>query len=260
MNIPKVVSFFSGGIGSWAATKRYVADHGADGLVLFFSDTKTEDEDLYRFLYEAAANVGGELIVSADGRDIWQVFHDKHYLGNWLVDPCSRILKRDRGDAFLKQHCDPTVTTLVMGIDWFEMGRIKGIQNGWAGWRVEFPLCGRPMLTKKQQLDWLRSEGIKPPRLYDLGFPHNNCGGFCVKAGQAHFKHLLKMLPERYRYHEEKEKELRAFLGKDVAIIRKQTNKVKSGITMEDFRLQQEQSSELTCENDEWGGCSCFSQ
>ena len=69
-------------------------------------------------------------------------------------------------------------------------------------------------------LDWLKREGIEPPRLYKLGFPHNNCGGFCIKAGQAHFLHLMKTFPDRFAYHEAKEQEIRDYLGADVSILR----------------------------------------
>jgi 3'-phosphoadenosine 5'-phosphosulfate sulfotransferase (PAPS reductase)/FAD synthetase len=54
------VVFFSGGVGSWAAGKRIAAQYGTDGLTLLFTDTRIEDPDLYRFLDDAAANVGGD--------------------------------------------------------------------------------------------------------------------------------------------------------------------------------------------------------
>ncbi len=56
----KHVVMFSGGLASWAAAKRVAAENGTDALVLLFSDTLMEDEDLYRFLDQAAADVGGE--------------------------------------------------------------------------------------------------------------------------------------------------------------------------------------------------------
>lgn len=69
------VVMFSGGVTSWAAGKRIAAAQGTDSLVLLFADTKMEDEDTYRFLPEAAANIGALLVTVADGRDPWQVFH-----------------------------------------------------------------------------------------------------------------------------------------------------------------------------------------
>lgn len=223
----KHIVFFSGGIASWAAAKRVAAAHGTSNLILFFSDTKTEDEDLYRFLREASENVGGQLIIDCDGRDIWQVFHDCRFLGNSRIDPCSRILKRDRAHRWIKENYSPEDTILYLGIDWTESHRTKSIVKAWSGWRVEFPLCDKPLLMKEQMLTQLQGEGIAVPRLYTLGFSHNNCGGFCVKAGQAHFRNLLKTMPERYAYHEQKEQELREYLGKDVTILRQQSNGIK---------------------------------
>jgi len=49
-------------------------------------------------------------------------------------------------------------------------------------------------MMKDEMMAWLVREGIALPRLYGLGFSHNNCGGFCIKAGQANFKLLLEIL------------------------------------------------------------------
>jgi len=65
----KHIVSFSGGLGSWMAAKRVADKFGTDDLYLVFTDVLIEDEDLYRFLHEAAENVGGELVVLADGRD-----------------------------------------------------------------------------------------------------------------------------------------------------------------------------------------------
>ena len=48
----------------------------------------------------------------------------------------------------------------------------------------------------------LKRHGIAKPRLYKLGYEHNNCGGFCVKAGQVQFERLYRTMPERYKWHE----------------------------------------------------------
>ncbi|MGP4029731.1 hypothetical protein [Actinomadura sp. 3N407] len=76
------VVMFSGGINSWAAARRVADEHGTGKLQLLFADTYAEDEDLYRFLEEAAAQIGAPLVRIADGRTPWQVFDDEHYLGN----------------------------------------------------------------------------------------------------------------------------------------------------------------------------------
>lgn len=256
------IVLFSGGLGSWAAAKRLSNKlkkqhrHGRRNLILLFCDTLTEDEDLYRFLHEAAANVGGKLVVLKEGRDIWQVFFDQRYLGNSRRDPCSRILKRQLTDNWLTNHFTADNAILYVGIDWTEEHRYARIKTLRAPWVVKAPLCEAPYLTKDQVKVWLAQEGIKVPRLYDLGFDHNNCGGFCVKAGQAHFKRLLDVLPERYAYHEAKEQEIRKYLGKDVSILRKQINGQRFNITLKELR--ESFNSGGSCDPHDWGGCSCF--
>jgi hypothetical protein len=101
----------------------------------------------------------------------------------------------------------------------------------------------------------LRAEGIEPPRLYRLGFAHNNCGGFCVKAGQGHFALLLEAMPERYAYHERREQELRDHLGKDVAILRDRHGGETRPLTLREFR-ERRQAGE-PCDLFDIGGCGC---
>src|ERR1700743_2722315 len=106
----KHVVMFSGGLGSWAAAKRVAAQHGTADMVLLFTDVRMEDKDLYRFLGEAAANVGVPVTVLMEGRNPWHVFFDERFLGNSRVDPCSKILKRQTADNWLIANCDPADT------------------------------------------------------------------------------------------------------------------------------------------------------
>lgn len=248
---------FSGGAGSWGAAKRIAERHGTDELTLLFADTLIEDEDLYRYLGEAAANVGGELVRIAEGRDPWQVFFDRRFLGNSRIDPCSAVLKRDYMRAWLEEHCEPEETVVYLGFDWSEIHRAERAAGYWDPWRVESPLCDRPYLEKSELLTELKAQGIEPPRLYGLGFSHNNCGGFCIKAGQAQFEHLLRVMPERYRYHEGREQELREYLDKDVAILTETVRGEVRPLTLRAFRERLERQPELF-DASAWGACSCF--
>lgn len=250
---------FSGGVGSWAAAKRVAARHGTDDLVLLFTDTNMEDEDLYRFLGEAATNVGGELVVLSDGRTPWEVFFDERFLGNSRMDPCSKILKRQKADRWFTEKCDPADTVRYIGIDWTEEHRFTRLRDRMApeGWTVEAPMCEPPYMDKADMLRWLRSEGIEPPRLYALGFAHNNCGGFCIKAGQGHFANLLRTMPERYAYHEGKEQEIRRFLGRtDVSTLTEQRDGRTHPLTLRELRHRIEAGGEIDLFD--IGGCGCF--
>lgn len=252
------VVMFSGGAASWAAAKRVAQRHGADGLTLLFTDTKTEDRDLYRFLDEAAADVGGRLVRLADGRDIWQVFKDSRFLGNTRADPCSRILKRDLSRKWVEEHCEPETTTLYLGMDWSEVHRLDRARLAWHPWRVEGPMTEPPYRSKDEIIMDLRSAGIVPPRLYDLGFSHNNCGGGCVKAGQSHFVHLLGALPETYAEWERNEEDVRQHIGSDVAILRDRTGGTTKPMTLR--ALREKVVAGQLIPSDEIAGCACFEE
>lgn len=251
---------FSGGVGSWAAAKRVVAEYGPEDVTLLFTDTRMEDEDLYRFFTEAASNVGRvKVVVLSDGRTPWDVFFSVKFLGNSQIDPCSRVLKREPAAKWLKDHCDPSDTVVYVGIDWTEEHRYTGLRDRRAaeGWTYRAPLCEPPYLTKAQVFQWLKSEGIELPRLYRLGFSHNNCGGFCIKAGHAHFKKLLDTMPERYAFHEKREQDLRLYLKADVSILSDRTGDgIKKPLTLEAFRERVQGGAQFDLFD--LGGCGCF--
>lgn len=295
------VVFFSGGVASWAAALRVRREHGLDGLRLLFTDTLIEDDDLYRFLVEAAAQIAEVKVPSdlmeqvgqlppiqeegaradaladlaedardaipgldwvVEGRDPWAVFRDERFMGNTRADPCSKLLKRQFSAEWVKHWYDPEGTVLYLGLSWDEEHRTDPVQRHWDPYPVRFPLTEPPYLTKDAMLHLARENGLTPPRLYDWGFPHNNCGGFCVKAGQAHFKLLLEKLPERYAYHERKEQELREYLDRDdVAILRDRRGGFVTPMTLKTFRerLEQANADDPQCDLFDWGGCGCFS-
>lgn len=253
------VVLFSGGTGSWAAAMRVWTKHPGERLVLLFTDTKTEDEDLYRFIEEAAGTMpDAELVTIADGRDVWQVFNDEKFIGNTRVDICSRILKRDLARNWIEeQFPDPDDVTVYLGIDWTEAHRYERAAPRWLPYTLKAPLCEPPFIDKQDINRWIADYGIEPPRLYAWS-PHNNCGGFCVKGGHAQFKALLENMPERFAYHEQKEQEFRNRFDKDVAILRDRTGGESKPLTLRDFRLKIEAQDTRQLSLDEWGGCGCM--
>tara|TARA_S200002703_G_scaffold20926_1_gene17420 strand:+ start:183 stop:935 length:753 start_codon:yes stop_codon:yes gene_type:complete len=247
---------YSGGALSWAAAMRTIERHGRDDVRLLFCDTSMEDEDLYRFLDDTEKQLGVDLIRLKDGRTPWDVYKDTRMLGNSRIDNCSRTLKREMSWKWLAENAPDA--TLVFGIDWTEMHRLDGLMSRYAdmGHDVEAPMCDAPWKTKDGVIEWMNAEGLEPPRLYKLGFAHNNCGGFCVRAGQAHFAHLLRTMPDRYHEHEQAEQDLRDYLGKDIAILRDRVGGNTKPMTLRRFREQIE--SQASFDEFEWGGCGCF--
>jgi len=250
----KHLVMFSGGVCSWCAAKRVVERHGTEGVTLLFADTKMEDEDLYRFLEEAATNVGAPLVKIADGRTPWEVMRDEKIIGNSAIDPCSKLLKRKLLDRWRDEHCTPKDTVVYLGLNWDEDHRLHRVQARVKPWRYEAPLVDAPQISKAGMFDQLKHEGIAAPRLYAMGFPHNNCGGFCIKAGQAHFAHLLRVMPERYAFHEAEEEAMRVLVG-DHSIMRDRRGGKTTPLTMKQLRERIQKQGEFDAF--EWGGCGC---
>lgn len=249
------VVMFSSGAGSWYAAKLLVAEVGASAVTLLFCDTKTEDEDNYRFLREAAADVGAELVTVADGRDVWQVFRHRKMIGNTRASTCSYHLKQRPARDWLADNTDDT-DTVVLGIDAFESHRMPAVERQYAPHPVRFPLAEQ-MVEREAVFAHLAEAGIARPRLYDLGFAHANCGGFCVRAGHGQFAHLLRTLPERYAAHEAEENAFREASGKDVAILRDRRGGATTPLTMTALRERIEATPEQVDLFD-LGGCGCF--
>jgi hypothetical protein len=193
----RYVISLSGGTASAVAAERAIARHGRSSIDLWFADTAWEDEDLYRFVADLMARWGGELIVHRDGRTPLEVAEQQQVIPNNGIAPCSYHLKIKPFRAYLATARKPL--TVCLGLDWREqhrMARPAAAYGEIAGVTVDFPLMWRP-LDYRPYSEVVASWGIDPPRLYALGFPHNNCGGRCVRQGIGEWQRLLVTFPER---------------------------------------------------------------
>lgn len=249
---------FSGGIGSWMAAKRVAEKFGTDSLCLVFCDTLAEDPDLYRFLEEAALDIGGQLIKLQDGRDIYDVFTEKQYIGTALTAPCSGELKIKPFYNWIDNNFQPHDVTIYLGIDFTEAHRLESAQRNKPKYKIEAPLCEAPYMLKIEMFNELKKSGIELPNLYKLGFSHNNCSGACVKAGSGQFKKLFNDLPDVYRRFELKQEKLIKEVPSVHPFISVTKNKKKVNLTMKQFREQHLQTIPDAVDDFDIGGCGCF--
>ena len=245
---------FSGGLGS-AVSALVAHDAGLD-FTLLFADTLIEDDDLYRFVDDVSDRVGVPVTYLRDGRTPWQVFRDVRFHGNSRTAHCSSVLKTDQVRTWLDDHAQPD-DPLVLGMDASEQDRIDRAAANWAP-RPVISLLNERDVWRPQYEEWLARYDLRRPRLYNLGFEHNNCGGFCVRAGIAHHKRLLRVFPERYAHHEAQQDAMM----RDIETARPHLKETVDGearyLTMRELRERVQLQPDLFDDEPGPTGCGCF--
>ena len=206
----KHVVSLSGGTASAVAGDLVIKKYGKENVTLWFADTQWEDEDLYRFLEDLENYWDMKITRYVEGRNPLQFSEDWKVIANGRMRICSKGLKSEPFFKWIKQF-DPKPVTVHLGMDWSEehrmatpiakYGLIKDVE-------LDFPLIWKPIITKKYS-EVVKSWGIEIPRLYKMGFPHNNCGGRCIAQGKSGWKLLQDRLPERLKEVAEWEDKMR---------------------------------------------------
>lgn len=205
----------SGGLASALAAERVIQRYGRAQTMLWFADTLYEDEDLYRFLHDCMRRWGGRLYWYTDGRTPLEVAAHKRLIPCNLAAPCSFELKVKPFRQFIRAM--PAFPVVYIGLDRWEKRRLVSVKQSYAEAlpevTVDYPLLWEPHeqrpFTEVCRQDW----HIEPPRLYALGFSHNNCGGRCVRQGIKEWVRLGSHFPQRYEACEQWEQEQRALGG-----------------------------------------------
>lgn len=228
-----------------------IRKYGAENVHLFIACLAGESPDLWRLVDECEQRTGLHVtrisyhpeqryIIDAPESEwwnVWKAFRAAGRMGSSLADPCSRMLKRETIKNYLLDTATPGVDTLHVGITSDEIDRMLAIRKNWlkAGFRVEADLEDLPEVNAVDFLGW-------QPVLYEQGFSHNNCGGFCVKAGHAEFERLLWYYPQLYAYHEEQEQLFQREFNTTATIMRdrKQVKGIKTtySLSMRDFAIR----------------------
>jgi len=252
----KCLVFFSGGMCSYLAAKRCVDKYGKEDVLLYFTDTNYEHESLYQFINQTVDKLGCAFVKESLGKTPFDVFIDVKMMGNTRLDPCSRLLKRELSRSFVEDDFEGD--TLCIGFDFTEGKRIKDAVKNWPDHQTIFPMADPPYLTRQMMIDEILDDGIDVPYLYNIGMAHNNCSGFCVKAGQGHYAGLLKNDRDLYMTHEQNESDVYDRIGKKHPFLRVTISGKLNYMTLREFREHIESNGQ--CDLLDIGGCGCFSE
>jgi hypothetical protein len=197
------IVFFSGGLSSFAVAHHLKKKFPEDNILLYFTDTSWEDEDLYRFIDEVSDKMQLPLLKHSEGIDPVRLMIKNRVLFSNRFGECSRFLKMRVARRFIMKNKKPPFETwvnkqylksdnfreepiLYFGIAFGELHRLAPIKANWQPFEVDFPLA-KEFYDYDELLDeW----NIRKPSLYMKGFAHNNCKARCVKAGVGHYKLL----------------------------------------------------------------------
>jgi len=264
----KHVVNLSGGACSFWAAERVAQRFGTSDLVLLFADVLIEDKELYEFNDWTAEYFG--VPITRISREItpWALFRKEGLIGNSGKPICSIRLKREPLDEWHRLNLTPKGSlfgepdTIYVGFDWTEGHRIEALREALPEWQIEAPMAEwKPLWDKCKIISELESLYGKVPRAYRDGFPHNNCGRRCVRAGISHFVRLYQTDPESFLDWEREELETqqefrRRGIGDHFIVLKDRRN--KGNIPMSFATLRERiLANDSTLPKDDWGGCGC---
>ncbi len=209
-----IVVWFSCGAASAVAAKKTVEKYGKDNNVMVVNNpVKEEHEDNLRFKNDVSKWIGQE-IIEAKNKDypnasIIEIFEKRKYMSGVAGAPCTMLLKKEARYQFEKDH---SIDYHVVGFTADEAHRHEKFVR--AERENTIPVLIDEGFTKGNCFDYLRSEGIKIPEIYKLGFPNANCIG-CVKSSSPTYWNLVReKFPEVFKHRAEQSRRVGAKLVK----------------------------------------------
>ena len=199
------VAWFSAGVSSAVAVKLMVEQ--IDMIV--YQHIDDQHEDTLRFVRECEAWFGKP--VTIDQSPLKCVNHacrQLQYINGPKGAACTRLLKRRQRKMWEAEHRFFCNFRYVWGMDADETARAERLQEDMREDDHAFPLIERG-LSKADAHGILREAGIARPRMYDMGYPNNNCVG-CVKGGMGYWNKIRVDFPDVFR----KRAELERLLGR----------------------------------------------
>lgn len=259
-NIKRIVNV-SGGNASAVCLFRVIERYGRDDVVARFADTKSEDPDLYRFIDDVERAADVEIARLANGLSKWEVFHQRKMLSSPLAGGCLAAFHLKK--LVLQRHTEeiatPETSVIYIGFGPDEDDRQKRIVKNNAPWQFDFPLFWPQKMFRCDVDDYLKHRGIKTCKVYDDGYPHNNCNKCCILAGNRQWTSLLIDHPELFAKEEAEEQKFLQSLrdaGRDeFTILSDSRGGTKKNLSLKQLRYEVEAG--IRREDDSWRETSC---
>jgi hypothetical protein len=207
-----IAVWFSCGAASAAAAYLTLQRYGDDYDVRIINNPiAEEDDDNERFLKDVEAWLGvnieraiNEKYPQASAVDVWE---RRKFMSGVAGAPCTLHLKkeaRQQWEAVNKPDWH------VLGFTYEEINRHERFIT--TERENVLPVLIDAKMAKADCYMLLRENGIKPPRVYEMGYPNANCIG-CVKAtSPTYWNHVREMHPDVFNERAEQSRRLGAKL------------------------------------------------
>lgn len=208
----KIVVWFSCGVASAVAAKRTI-DMYSDicDVHIVNHPVAEEDADNMRFLFDVEKWIGKEIEISSSPsfpkHSAEEVWDKRSFMSGPHGAPCTIELKKKARQIWQNKNKP----------DWHVLGFTKDEQTRYNRFITNevpntLPILIEANLSKRDCMYEVIAAGIKPPRIYDMGYPNANCIG-CVKATSASYWSLVREKhPDIYERRAEQSRQLGARL------------------------------------------------
>jgi hypothetical protein len=186
----RTISWFSCGAASAVATKLSKPD------VIAYCETGSEDKDNARFMRDCEEWFGQEIKILKNPRyeSTWEVWEKKRYISGPGGAPCTKNLK-----IIPRLMFEEPEDLHIFGYtaDHNDVRRYNSFGENWPDLTTKAPLI-EAGLNKAACLAMVESAGIKPPRVYKMGFPNANCIPCCKASSPSYYALVRKEFPAEF--------------------------------------------------------------
>ncbi|WP_346961202.1 phosphoadenosine phosphosulfate reductase [Faecalicatena contorta] len=195
------VCWFSCGISSFVAC--YLAK---DIDRIIYTHIENQHPDSLRFLHDCEQILGCEIEIlqSEKYKSVDDVIEKTKCINTAYGAPCTKWLKKQVRKDWERENWEHH--TYVWGYDTDEKRRADRVMDTMTDFEHEFPLIEHG-LSKKECHGIAEKLGLKRPKMYDLGYPNNNCIG-CVKGGMGYWNKIRIDFPEVFERRAKQEREI----------------------------------------------------
>jgi len=202
----KTISWFSAGVSSAVATKLVIDD--IDQII--YTHIDDQHEDSIRFVEDCEEWFGKEItILQSAYKTVEEACYGaggKGYINGPGGAACTRRLKRMVRIEW--EYNETEDLCYVWGMDSGEKDRIDQLRRNMPNQQHQFPLADSK-IDKAHAHRILKASGIKRPKMYDLGFPNNNCRG-CPKGGMGYWNRIREVWPDLFEARAKMERKIGA--------------------------------------------------